>query len=157
LPHNDGENFPQFLIGYQYFGGISQWTPTAQLGVIPGTHSPVKLDNTAKSYWCIAADLDAKINGSWGGSESGLGITDPTIVASYKFWPPHRKAKAPYPDGGNEVFVDGSASWCKVETMHNFTSWNTVNEMWFYQREDDLSLGSQILYSGPTYKWTGNN
>jgi prepilin-type N-terminal cleavage/methylation domain-containing protein len=155
LPYPDTVNYPQFMIGYQYFGGINQWTPSGSTGVIPGTHSPVKLDNTAKTYWCIAADLDAKIGGTWGGSESL--ITVPTIQASYKFWPPHRKAKAPYPDGGNEVFVDGSASWNKIETMHNFTSWTAANEMWFYQREDDLILGSQIFYSNPAYKWTGNN
>lgn len=156
LPHDDAEDFPQFILGYQYFGGISQWTPGAQTGLIPGTHSPVKLDNTCKSYWCIAADLMAKINGSWGGTEADLGITDPAINASYSHWPPHKRAKVQYPDGGNEVFVDGSASWNKIETMHQFTTWNATSEMWFYQREDDLILGSVIYYNSPTYKWTGN-
>jgi prepilin-type N-terminal cleavage/methylation domain-containing protein len=158
LPYPDTVNYPQFMIGYQYFGGISQWTPGGVTGVIPGTHSPVKLDNSCKTYWCIAADLDAKIGGApgvWGGTEAL--ITAPVIQASYKYWPPHKKAKAPYPDGGNEVFVDGSASWCKIETMHNFTTWTAANEMWFYQREDDLILGSQVYYSSPNYRWTGNN
>jgi hypothetical protein len=98
----------------------------------------------------------AKINGSWGGTEADLGITDPAINASYSHWPPHKRAKVQYPDGGNEVFVDGSASWNKIETMHQFTTWNATSEMWFYQREDDLILGSVIYYNSPTYKWTGN-
>jgi hypothetical protein len=153
LPHSDIENFPQWIIGYQYFGGISEWTPGAATGVILGTHSPVKLDNTAKSYWCIAADLDAKISGSWGGTESL--ITVPTIQASYKFWPPHKRAKCQYPDGGNEVFVDGSASWCKIETMHNFTSWTAANQMWFYQRTDDvIGFGAGVEIN--SLRWMGN-
>jgi prepilin-type N-terminal cleavage/methylation domain-containing protein len=155
LPYPDTVNYPQFMIGYQYFGGITQWTPQANTSLIPGTHSPVKLDNTAKSYWCIAADLMAKINGSWGGTEADLGITDPAINASYKYWPPHKRAKAQYPDGGNEVFVDGSASWNKIETTHRFTTWNATSEMWFYQRTDDITgFGAQVQINN--LKWTGN-
>jgi prepilin-type N-terminal cleavage/methylation domain-containing protein len=153
LPHDDAEDYPQFIIGCQYFGGINEWTPNAQTGVIPGTHSPIKLDNTCKNYWCIAADLDAKINGTWGGTE-GL-VTDPTILKSYKFWPPHRRAKCLYPDGGNEVFVDGSASWNKIETMHNFTTWTAANQMWFYQRTDEIS-GFGTLAEINSLKWMGN-
>ena len=153
LPHSDIENYAQWIIGYQYFGGVTEWTPGGQTGLITGTHSPIKLDNTCKSYWCIAADLMAKINGTWGGSE-GL-VTDPTIVASYKFWPPHRRAKCQYPDGGNEVFVDGSASWNKIETTHQFTSWTSANEMWFYQRTDEITgFGAQGELN--SLKWTGN-
>jgi hypothetical protein len=142
------------MIGCQYFGGINEWTPGASTsGLIPGTHSPVKLDNTCKNYWCIAADLDAKINNTWGGTESL--ITEPTIQASYKFWPPHRRAKCLYPDGGNEVFVDGSASWNKIETMHNFTTWTAANEMWFYQRTDEIS-GFGVQAELNSLRWTGN-
>jgi len=155
LPHDDAEDYPQFILGYQYFGCINEWTPGAQTGLITGTHSPVKLDNTCKSYWCLAADLMAKINGSWGGTEADLGISDPTIIASYKYWPPHKRAKALYPDGGNEVFVDGSASWNRIETTHQFTTWNQTSEMWFYQRTDDITgFGAQGEINN--LKWTGN-
>jgi prepilin-type N-terminal cleavage/methylation domain-containing protein len=154
LPYPDTVNYPQFMIGCQYFGGINEWTPGASTsGLIPGTHSPVKLDNTCKNYWCIAADLDAKINNTWGGTESL--ITEPTIQVSYKFWPPHRRAKCLYPDGGNEVFVDGSASWNKIETMHNFTTWTAANEMWFYQRTDEIS-GFGVQAELNSLRWTGN-
>ncbi len=136
LPYPDTVNYPQWIIGYQYFGGFTQWSPNGNLGVIPGTHSPVKLSQS-QPYWCLAADLVAKINGTWGGSEAL--ITSPVIDASYKYWPPHRRGNSRSPDGGNEVFVDGSASWCKVETMHQFTTWTSANRLWFYQRPDDLS------------------
>jgi prepilin-type N-terminal cleavage/methylation domain-containing protein len=159
LPFPDTVNYPQWIIGYQYFGGVDEWTPggTANANVT-GTHSPVKLNSQAKPYWCIAADLMAKIGGSWGGSETL--VTAPTIDASYKFWPPHKRTKAPYMDGGNEVFVDGSASWYKAETMYNFTSWTTANEMWFYQRMDDLSFGAMNTYNqlstgSSGYRWNG--
>ena len=154
LPYPDTVNYPQFMIGYQYFGGISEWTPQgAASSYITGTHSPVKLDNTCKAYWCLAADLMAKINNTWGGNETL--ITAPVVTASYKFWPPHRRAKCLYPDGGNEVFVDGSASWHRIETMHNFTSWTPVNEMWFYQDTSDLSPNGQ-LYANNVLGWKGN-
>jgi prepilin-type N-terminal cleavage/methylation domain-containing protein len=155
LPFPDTVNYPQWIIGYQYFGGVTLWSPGGNTNLIQGTHSPVRINSQTKSYWCLAADLMAKINMTWGGSETL--VTAPTIVASYKSWPPHKRAKAPYMDGGNEVFVDGSASWEKVETMHNFTTWINSNEMWFYQRMDDLSFGAQVTYNGPSYKWTGGN
>ena len=155
LPFPDTVNFPQWIIGYQYFGGVTQWTPGGNTGLIAGTHSPVKFNSQTKSYWCLAADLMAKIGGSWGGSETL--VTAPTIVASYKSWPPHKSTHASFMDGGNEVFVDGSATWQKVETMHNFTTWTGNNQMWFYQRMDDLTFGSQITYNGPGYKWNGGN
>jgi prepilin-type N-terminal cleavage/methylation domain-containing protein len=155
LPHDDAENYPQWIIGYQYFGGISQWTPGGTVNAaFPGPDSPVKLDNTCKSYWCIAADLMAEINDTWGGSEASLGITDPTILASYKFWPPHKRAKCQYPDGGNEVFVDGSASWCKMETTHKFSSWNTVDSLYWYQRTDEITgFGAQVELN--QIRWPG--
>ena len=153
LPFPDTVNYPQWIIGYQYFGGITLWSPGGNTNVIMGTHSPVKLNSQAKSYWCLAADLMARINGTWGGSETL--VTAPTIVASYKSWPPHKRSKANYMDGGNEVFVDGSASWEKVETMHNFTTWTAVNQMWFYQKMDDFNFGG--IVDANSLKWNGGN
>jgi prepilin-type N-terminal cleavage/methylation domain-containing protein len=153
LPYPDTENYPRWVIGYQYLGGITEWTPNGQTGVIPGTHSPVKLTQS-RPYWCLAADLVAKINGAWGGIETL--ITAPPILASEKTWPPHREGTNAVPVGGNEVFVDGSASWCTVGTMHNFTSFTASDQFWFYQNEDDLTLGAKVLYNNTGYKWTGN-
>src|SRR5580658_9486445 len=136
LPFPDTINYPQWIIGYQYFGGFTEWSPKTAAGEIPGTHSPVK-QSQSLPYWCLGADLVAKINNTWGGSEAL--ITSPDIDASYKYWPPHRRGNNPYPDGGNEVFADCSASWCKVETMYQFTTWTTANELWFYQRTSEIT------------------
>jgi prepilin-type N-terminal cleavage/methylation domain-containing protein len=153
LPYPDTINYPQWVIGYQYFGGFTEWSPNANVGEIPGTHSPVKLSQSLP-YWCLGADLVAKINGTWGGSESL--ITSPDIDASYKYWPPHRAGNRPYPQGGNEVFADCSASWCKVETMYQFTTWTTANELWFYQRTSEITspYDQQIINS---LKWNPTN
>jgi prepilin-type N-terminal cleavage/methylation domain-containing protein len=154
LPYPDTTDYPQWIIGYQYFGGITQWTPGGSLTALTGNHSPVKLNSQTRSYWCLAADLMAKIDGSWGGSESLISV--PAIQATYKNWPPHKRSHAPYMDGGNEVFVDGSASWERVETMHAYTTWTSANEMWFYQRTDEITAFGQISEVN-SLKWANGN
>jgi prepilin-type N-terminal cleavage/methylation domain-containing protein len=136
LPFSDVIDYPQWIVGYQYLGGFLEWSPNASLDVITGTHSPVRLSQS-QPYWCLAADLVAKIGGTWGGKETLITSTD--IDASYPFWPPHRKGNHPYPQGGNEVFADCSASWCNVETMYRFTTWTTANEFWFYQKTTEIT------------------
>jgi prepilin-type N-terminal cleavage/methylation domain-containing protein len=150
LPAPDTSDYPQWIIGYQYFGGFIQWTPGGQLGIITGTHSPVKLSQS-QSYWCLAADLVAKINNSWGGSEAL--IKNPQIDATYRYWPPHHDGNHPYPAGGNEVFADGSAKWYPWQSMYQFTSWTTDNKFWFYQNTADFTTGYQKAVIA-TYKWS---
>ena len=150
LPYPDTVNYPQWIIGYQYFGGIVQWSPKGVVGAIPGTHSPVKLSQS-KPYWCLAADLVAKINGTWGGSEAQITVSN--IDATYKYWPPHKEVNAKYPDGGNELFADGSAQWCKIETMSQFTTWTTANELWFYQNPTDLDTTLAQTLTINSYRW----
>jgi prepilin-type N-terminal cleavage/methylation domain-containing protein len=134
LPNSDTSDYPQWILGFQYFGGFTEWTPPNI--TITGTHSPVK-NSQAMPYWCLAADLVARIGGSWGGSEAL--ILAPAIDATYKYWPPHRKGNTPAPQGGNEVFADCSAKWCPVETMSQFTTWTSNNKLWFYQSLADIT------------------
>jgi prepilin-type N-terminal cleavage/methylation domain-containing protein len=136
LPYPDTINYPQWIIGCQYFGGFTQWTPATSLTALTGTHCPVK-QSQSMPYWCLAADLVPRINETCGGSEAL--VTSPDIDATYKYWPPHRKWNNPSPQGGNEVFADGSASWCKVETMYQFTTWTTANTLWYYQKTSEIT------------------
>jgi prepilin-type N-terminal cleavage/methylation domain-containing protein len=145
LPYPDLVNYPQWIIGYQYFGGFTVWTPQAQTGIFTATHSPVQLGKS-QPFWCLAADMVAKINNTWGGSEAA--ITSPDIDAGYKYIPPHHRGHAPYPDGGNEVFVDGSANWNRIETMSQFTTWTAVNHMWFYQKTTDFNSDEREIAAG---------
>jgi prepilin-type N-terminal cleavage/methylation domain-containing protein len=121
-------NFPQWVIGYQYFGGITNWHNPS--GDFP-SHSPVKL-STAKPSWTLAADALGKINGAWGGQEPGREFV-------YANMPQHRGPSSKVPEGGEQVFADGSARWCKFETMSFFTTWDTgVRFYFFYQDPSDF-------------------
>jgi prepilin-type N-terminal cleavage/methylation domain-containing protein len=146
LPYPDTGN-NQWVIGYQYFGGFTAWSPNGTVGQIPGTHSPVKLGQS-KPYWCLAADLVAKINNVWGGIDTDLPAG---CQPACKLMPQHRSGH-PYPAGGNEVFADGSVQWCKVQKMYQFTTWGSGRNFWFYQDVSDISTPSVLSYIS-TLQW----
>jgi prepilin-type N-terminal cleavage/methylation domain-containing protein len=131
LPMYEGD-FPQWSIGYQYFGGIPLWNNPA--GQFPG-FSPVKLA-TSKPGWCLAADAVIKINGAYGtvwppGSHESI---------VYGNIPPHH-GKSMIPDGGNEVFCDGSAQWIKFSNMLYLHTWATDGSKICYFYQQDLPAG----------------
>lgn len=122
--------YPQFVIGYQYFGGIKEWTNP--LGSFP-SRSPVKLASS-KPSWCVAADAVMKIDGKWGGGRD----------TAYENMPPHRGANG-LPEGGNQVYVDGSASWARFEKMFYFHSWSTGGSRIAYWYQDPSDVDSRML------------
>jgi prepilin-type N-terminal cleavage/methylation domain-containing protein len=120
--------FPQWVIGYQYFGGITNWLNP--VNSFP-SRSPVKISQS-KPHWVLAADAIGKINGSWGGNEAGREFV-------YNNMPQHRGTRGKVPAGGNEVMADGSASWHKFQTMHFLTTWGTGSRIYyFYQNPSDF-------------------
>src|SRR6185436_4067665 len=76
LPIFEAE-YPQWVIGYQYFGGITNWVNSA--GTFDA-RSPVKI-SSSQPHWALAADFVAKINGVWGGIDR---------LPSYENLPQHR-------------------------------------------------------------------
>ena len=124
-------DYPQWDIGYQYFGGVTNWINPAIPQGTPG-YSPVKLSQS-KPTWALAADCTCKIDGNWGGL-SGASRED--IV--YSNTPQHRTAPNGPPQGGNEVFTDGSARWIKFQTMYYLTTWNTGGDRIYYFYQEDL-------------------
>jgi prepilin-type N-terminal cleavage/methylation domain-containing protein len=147
LPYPDPDN-SQWVIGIQYFGGFTAWTPPT--GSFTQSHSPVKLTQ-AKPYWCLAADLVAKINGAWGSIDTDL----PTgCYAACQYIPQHRSGH-PYPAGGNEGFADGSAGFSKVQTMAQFTTWGTGRQFWFYQSTADMTAAE--VATTASLMWTSAN
>jgi prepilin-type N-terminal cleavage/methylation domain-containing protein len=118
--------YPQWVIGYQYFGGMTNWTnPGGKFA----SRSPVKI-STAQPYWALAADFTAKISGSWGGIDR---------LPTYENLPQHKSSKSKVPVGGNHVFIDGSARWIKFQSMYFLHSWNTADRIcYWYQDTSDF-------------------
>jgi prepilin-type N-terminal cleavage/methylation domain-containing protein len=128
LPYYDpGSSPPQWIIGYQYFGGMTNWN-SMLAGTFP-SHSPVKLAN-AKSYWALLADANVRVNNTWGFNDT---TTGPFTFANL---PPHKRGAKPV--GGNEAFADGSAQWIKWENMYQFHTWRSDRNCFWYQDQGDF-------------------
>jgi|SRR5271170_3603245 len=105
-------NPPQWAIGYQYYGGMDVWHNP--LGDFP-SRSPMNFSHSNPG-WVLAADLVVKVAGHWGGVLSDLGHVDRDYV--FQNAPPHRNGHSMLPEGGNELFADGSARWVKFQDMY---------------------------------------
>ncbi len=120
--------YPQWVIGYHYYGGIKQWRNPA--GNFP-SRSPVKL-GASRPAWVLASDAIMKVNGTWGGLEPGRAFVYANI-------PPHRTRTSKLPKGGSQLLIDGSASWVRFEQMYFLHSWNTTTRIaYFYQDPTDF-------------------
>lgn len=96
----------QVVIGYQYYGGITNWYNTIDSGP---SASPVKT-TLSKPGWCLAADLLAQpLPGLW----NYPGTDNDTTPSGWSYLPAHR-GSGMFPIGGNEVFIDGHAEWLKT-------------------------------------------
>lgn len=133
--------YDQWVIGYQYFGGISTWrNPAAPPTGFPRL-SPVKL-GTSKPHWTLAADVVLRTgNDPWGTFDPGA--TDRDIFTGS---PPHRGSRSSMPAGANHLFVDGSARWIKADLLRYLHTWNSARKCYFYQDRNDFppDLASQV-------------
>ncbi len=123
--------FPAWEIGYQYFGGIKEWTnPAGRFR----SHSPVKA-STARPGWALAADAVLKIDGKWGGGR----------VTAFKNMPPHKNSQG-LPEGGNHLYMDGSVRWINFDRMLFLHSWNTggARDAYFFQDDIPVELESKL-------------
>jgi len=117
--------FSQWTLGYQYYAGIPTWRNN--LGSFPSA-SPIKTA-TSKPTWMLAADLVLKFNGIWGDNANN------PPPSGFSNLPAHKGAGG-LPDGGNEVFVDGSARWIRANSMVFVHSWAPGNRQLFIYQED---------------------
>ena len=123
FPAYDAE-YDQWLIGYQYFGGITNWNnPRGNFQ----SRSPVKL-TSSNPFWVLAADATLKIDRVWGGGG--------TIFSDL---PPHKGPKK-QPEGGNQVHIDGSARWIPFEDMYLIHSWTA------FPRDQDWRQNSRQAF-----------
>ena len=122
-------NPTSWAMGYQYFGGITNWTVNT---TAYASASPVKT-TSSKPSWMLAGDLVIKLN-AWGTTPSQW--SDPTLGLNNGLttMPAHKAGNLPA--GGNEVFADGSASWIKAANMYNFYSANGATRNFYFYQED---------------------
>lgn len=102
----------QWVLGYQYYGGIPTWSNPA--GSFTSC-SPIKT-STSHPQWVLAADATLKVDGAWGGKDTG--DVDAPDFADMPAHPANQ-----LPTGGNEVLMDGSAGWHKFQNMYFLHSW----------------------------------
>jgi prepilin-type N-terminal cleavage/methylation domain-containing protein len=118
--------YPQWNIGYQYFGGMTNWYNASYDGP---SRSPVKTSQ-ARPGWTLAADCIMKVNGEWGGTDRDV---------AYKNMPQHIRPGSKVPVGGNQLFIDCSAYWIKAQKMYSLTTWSPGGrDGFFYQDESDF-------------------
>jgi len=122
VSYNTGPTPPQWQIGYQYYGGATNWYNT--FGNF-AARSPVKLAN-AKPGWVIAAD-------------------DVLFVISTSNWgKSHTRRGAAFPDGGNQLGADASVTWRKIELMHHVSGY-TLDYRWYIYQDDFSSIPDATL------------
>jgi prepilin-type N-terminal cleavage/methylation domain-containing protein len=110
FPQYEAE-FDSWELGFQYFGGVTNWLNPAFPSGIP-SRSPVKA-SLSRPGWVLAADAVLKIDNQWGSGR----------VTAFKDMPPHREGNKG-PAGGNELFMDGSVRWFRAQQMLFLHSWS---------------------------------
>jgi prepilin-type N-terminal cleavage/methylation domain-containing protein len=119
--------YPQWNIGYQYFGAITNWYNDLYDG--PG-RSPYKVAQS-RPGWTLAADCVMAINGMFGGIDRDV---------AYANMPQHVRPGGKLPVGGNQAFIDGSVRWIRAENMYFLHSWTSGSTRagFFYQAPEDI-------------------
>jgi prepilin-type N-terminal cleavage/methylation domain-containing protein len=126
FPQYSGPPDNQYLIGYQYYGGITNWINN--LGTFPSS-SPVKVSQ-ARPVWMLAADLVAEPGGL------GTPFSNPEDGSGWSSLPAHHDSNPSMPSGANETFMDGSAMWVKAPLNMMFIhSWSTARPLYIWQSD----------------------
>jgi prepilin-type N-terminal cleavage/methylation domain-containing protein len=144
-PGKPSFNSSQYIIGYQYYGGVAIWINNVASSGQP-SNSPT---NTTKSKpgWCLCADLVAEPNGlnnTW--NFPGMAPT-----GDWGALPAHMDGgDVNHPAGANEVFIDGSARWIKAQgNLKFYHSWGGISRaLFFYQEDLDSFWGPRMAAAG---------
>jgi len=151
LPSDSGNG--QWYIGYGYLGGIKKWSSSPSAS----SYSPIKLAN-AKSSWALAVDSNMKVNatgpntGQWTGDYFKIPANAGSMWRfEYDLSPPHPKGADPA--GGNQVFADGSAKWCKFADMYRFNRYaGAIGNIDFYWAQESTDFETALVTALPSLK-----
>jgi len=134
---NKNDLFGQWIIGYQYFGGINRWrNPTGSFESL----SP-QVDYKTRPTWALGADTASKIDGQWGGGRS----------TAYEDMPSHKGRNDILPEGLNQVYADGSTAWVDFYDLLYLHSWSgDLNRIfYFYQKEIGKVVPNDVIKAQP--------
>lgn len=136
----------QVVIGYQYYGGITNWINAINQGP---SASPVKT-TTSNPGWVLCADLVAQPDGiNW-----SLPAANTVANGSgWSFLPAHQGfgGGGVYPAGGNELFIDGSVQWCKTGKSST-TAWRAYHS-WADPSTGGGALRTLYIYQQDVGPW----
>ena len=120
--------YDQWVIGYQYWGGITNWINPSYPSGMGRSWSPIKL-TTSRPHWTLASDVIIR------SGTRPWGVFDPSADRDiFDGVPPHRKSANGMPAGANHVYADGSAQWVKASQLRFFHSWSVGGRLcYFYQ------------------------
>jgi prepilin-type N-terminal cleavage/methylation domain-containing protein len=134
------EDFKQFLIGYQYLGGITWWYNSAFPNGTP-SYSPVRMSQS-HATWVLTADCLCKY------IDSGPDQANWYVGGNGPLYVPHLRKNTNHPDGANEGLVDGSVSWVKWESTLELTEYRaSYDHNYFYQAELPAAFTPSIIAS----------
>ena len=127
---NKTVSYEQWMLGYQYFGGMTTWDLSWVSNVgkrLYNVPSPSDF-NRARPQWALACDSNIRGDNGWGTGRPSL----------YANTPPHPDADGG-PAGGNVVFCDASVSWINRARWVPFNYWHsdgaTQRRVYFYQSD----------------------
>ncbi len=116
----------QWLIGYNYYGGVSTWKNTAFPSGTP-SYSPLKL-STAKPTWVLTTDCaNHYVAGGPANEDWTVGV--PAGV-------PHKRVGTGFPNGLNHGLTDGSVTWYKIEKTLQLSEFDPTYEHDFMYQSD---------------------
>jgi prepilin-type N-terminal cleavage/methylation domain-containing protein len=139
---NQWPNPQTWAMGYQYYGGITNWYNsggTAQVNGRPVSGSPIK-SSSAKPTWMLAAD--AVVDFATPPTAQWSLTPAPPPSSGWTALPAHKQGNVAV--GGNELFVDGSASWINTRQMRSY--YNGGGRYFFFY-QSDLGPAQPILNS----------
>jgi prepilin-type N-terminal cleavage/methylation domain-containing protein len=142
LYYNSSTTPNQWNIGYQYMGGIYWWLNTVYTsGNLPSA-SPTRTTR-AKASWVLAADLICS-NSSVASGNPWADVSPVKLVA-------HQRRGCQYPDGGNQLTVDGAVGWVRIENMFEFTTFDTTTRLFYFSQADfgNISPGNVSALQWP--------
>lgn len=142
--YEPGATPAQWVIGYSYFGGMTNWATSA--GTFRG-HSPIKAASS-KPFWVLAADANIRRSTPSGWPPIPYNPSNRSYI--YQDIPPHKKGSVP--GGGNQVYADGSASWRKFDyPWRPYTGWGgDFGNMRVYWAQEENDFEQALLDALPT-------